>query len=855
MDLQLTTKAQEAFSAAARDAAAAGHPHVEPAHLLLALTRQTDTTTGPLLDATGSSLQAAAAAAERNLKTLPSVSGSSLGAPSLSRAGLAVLENARKQMESMGDSFVSTDHLLLAIAQTGEFGLDGAAIAAEIPKLRGGARITTPDPEATYDALAKYGTDLTAAAREGKLDPVIGRDAEIRRVVQVLSRRTKNNPVLIGEPGVGKTAVVEGLAQRVVAGDVPESLKGKRLIALDLAAMVAGAKYRGEFEERLKAVLEEIRSAGGQIITFIDELHTVVGAGATGEGAMDAGNMLKPLLARGELRMVGATTLDEYREHIEKDPALERRFQQVFVGEPSVEDTIAILRGLKERYEAHHKVAIADSALVAASTLSNRYITGRQLPDKAIDLIDEAASRLRMEIDSSPVEIDELRRAVDRLRMEELALEHETDEASQERLARLRQDLADRSEQLAALTARWEQEKAGLNKVGDLKARIDELRSQAERLQRDGDLGGASAILYGQIPQLEKDLEQAQAAEATSSTAGGEAPMVKEEVGPDDIADVISAWTGIPAGRLLEGETEKLLRMEEFLGRRLIGQGTAVRAVSDAVRRSRAGISDPDRPTGSFLFLGPTGVGKTELAKSLADFLFDDERAMVRIDMSEYSERHSVARLIGAPPGYVGYEEGGQLTEAVRRRPYSVVLLDEVEKAHPETFDILLQVLDDGRLTDGQGRTVDFRNVILVMTSNLGSQFLIDPTLPQDVKHEAVMSAVRTSFKPEFLNRLDEVVVFDPLSTEELSRIVDLQVAALARRLSDRRIALEVTDAAKEWLAITGYDPAYGARPLRRLVQTQIGDRLARALLAGEVRDGQTVVVDRDGEQDGLILR
>ncbi|MGZ4750610.1 MAG: ATP-dependent chaperone ClpB [Oryzihumus sp.] len=855
MDLQLTTKAQEAFSAAARDAAAAGHPHVEPAHLLLALTRQTDTTTGPLLDATGSSLQAAAAAAERNLKTLPSVSGSSLGAPSLSRAGLAVLENARKQMESMGDSFVSTDHLLLAIAQTGEFGLDGAAIAAEIPKLRGGARITTPDPEATYDALAKYGTDLTAAAREGKLDPVIGRDAEIRRVVQVLSRRTKNNPVLIGEPGVGKTAVVEGLAQRVVAGDVPESLKGKRLIALDLAAMVAGAKYRGEFEERLKAVLEEIRSAGGQIITFIDELHTVVGAGATGEGAMDAGNMLKPLLARGELRMVGATTLDEYREHIEKDPALERRFQQVFVGEPSVEDTIAILRGLKERYEAHHKVAIADSALVAASTLSNRYITGRQLPDKAIDLIDEAASRLRMEIDSSPVEIDELRRAVDRLRMEELALEHETDEASQERLARLRQDLADRSEQLAALTARWEQEKAGLNKVGDLKARIDELRSQAERLQRDGDLGGASAILYGQIPQLEKDLEQAQAAEATSSTAGGEAPMVKEEVGPDDIADVISAWTGITAGRLLEGETEKLLRMEEFLGRRLIGQGTAVRAVSDAVRRSRAGISDPDRPTGSVLFLGPTGVGKTELAKSLADFLFDDERAMVRIDMSEYSERHSVARLIGAPPGYVGYEEGGQLTEAVRRRPYSVVLLDEVEKAHPETFDILLQVLDDGRLTDGQGRTVDFRNVILVMTSNLGSQFLIDPTLPQDVKHEAVMSAVRTSFKPEFLNRLDEVVVFDPLSTEELSRIVDLQVAALARRLSDRRIALEVTDAAKEWLAITGYDPAYGARPLRRLVQTQIGDRLARALLAGEVRDGQTVVVDRDGEQDGLILR
>ncbi|GAA1247160.1 ATP-dependent chaperone ClpB [Oryzihumus leptocrescens] len=851
MDLQLTIKAQEAFSAAARDADAAGHPHVEPAHLLLALTRQTDTTTGPLLDATGSSLQAAAAAAERNLKTLPSVSGSSLSAPRLSRASLAVLENARKQTESMGDSFVSADHLLLAIAQTGEFGLDGAAIAAEIPKLRGGARITTPDPEATYDALAKYGTDLTAAARDGKLDPVIGRDAEIRRVVQVLSRRTKNNPVLIGEPGVGKTAVVEGLAQRVVDGDVPGSLKGKRLVALDLAAMVAGAKYRGEFEERLKAVLEEIRSSDGQVITFIDELHTVVGAGATGEGSMDAGNMLKPLLARGELRMVGATTLDEYREHIEKDPALERRFQQVFVGEPSVEDTIAILRGLKERYEAHHEVTIEDSALVAAASLSDRYITGRQLPDKAIDLVDEAAARLRMELDSSPVEVDQLRRTVNRLRSEETHLAKESDAASQARLERIRKDLADGAELLAALEARWAQEKSGINRVGELKRRLDELNTQKRLAEREGDWDTYGRLEHGEIPALNREI--------ASAEEGGKGepaePMVKNRVGADDIADVISAWTGIPAGRLLEGETEKLLRMEEFLGRRLIGQGTAVRAVSDAVRRSRAGISDPDRPTGSFLFLGPTGVGKTELAKSLADFLFDDERAMVRIDMSEYSERHSVARLIGAPPGYVGYEEGGQLTEAVRRRPYSVVLLDEVEKAHPETFDILLQVLDDGRLTDGQGRTVDFRNVILVMTSNLGSQFLIAPTLPQDVKHEAVMSAVRTSFKPEFLNRLDEVVVFDPLSTEELSRIVDLQVAALARRLSDRRIALEVTDAAKEWLAITGYDPAYGARPLRRLVQTQIGDRLARALLAGEVRDGQTVVVDRDGEQDGLILR
>ena len=852
--MNLTTKAQEAFSAAVRDAVAAGHPHVEPAHILLALTRQTETTTGPLLEAAGSSAAAAARAATARLAHTPKVSGSSVSAPGLSRAGLAVLDQAQQVMTSMGDSYVSTDHLLLALARTGDFALDPEAIADVIPTLRGGAKVTTEDPEATYDALAKYGLDLTEAARESRLDPVIGRDAEIRRVVQVLSRRTKNNPVLIGDPGVGKTAVVEGLAQRIADNDVPESLKGKRLISLDLAAMVAGAKYRGEFEERLKAVLDEIRSAGGQVITFIDELHTVVGAGAA-EGSMDAANMLKPLLARGELRMVGATTLDEYRKHIEKDAALERRFQQVFVGEPSVEDTVGILRGLKERYEAHHKVTIADSAIVAAATLSDRYISGRQLPDKAIDLIDEAASRLRMEIDSSPVEIDELRRAVDRLKMEELALEHESDDASKERLARLRRDLADRAEQLAALTARWEQEKAGLNRVGDLKAQIDVLRGQAERMQRDGDLAGASRLLYGQIPSLEKDLAQAQAAEATSSTAGGDAPMVKEEVGPDDIADVISAWTGIPAGRLLEGETDKLLRMEDFIGKRLIGQGGAVRAVADAVRRTRAGIADPDRPTGSFLFLGPTGVGKTELAKTLADFLFDDERAMVRIDMSEYSERHAVARLIGAPPGYVGYEEGGQLTEAVRRRPYSVVLLDEVEKAHEQTFDVLLQLLDDGRLTDGQGRTVDFRNVILVMTSNLGSHFLIDPTLAPGAKHDAVMAAVHATFKPEFLNRLDEVVIFDPLSTDDLASIVDLQVAALAKRLEDRRISLEVTPAAREWLAITGYDPAYGARPLRRLVQREIGDRLARSLLSGTVRDGGTVVVDRDQDGDALVLR
>jgi ATP-dependent Clp protease ATP-binding subunit ClpB len=854
MDLQLTTKANEALAAAARAAAAQGHPQIEPAQLLKALAEQPETTTPALLEAAGTTVAGAVATADRLLSALPSVSGSSVPQPQLSRGSLAVLESARSLMAAMGDTFVSTDHLLLALARTGDFGLDAAAIEAAIPQLRGGRRVDSEHPEATFQALEKYGTDLTAAAREGRLDPVIGRDTEIRRVVQVLSRRTKNNPVLIGEPGVGKTAVVEGLAQRIVAGDVPESLRGKSLVALDLGAMVAGAKYRGEFEERLKAVLEEITGSEGQVITFIDELHTIVGAGATGEGTIDAGNMIKPMLARGELRLVGATTLDEYRKHIEKDAALERRFQQVFVGEPSVEDTIAILRGLKERYEAHHKVAIADAALVAAASLSDRYITGRQLPDKAIDLVDEAASRLRMEIDSSPVEIDELRRQVDRLKMEELHLQAETDEASRERLARLQQDLADRQEQLDALNARWEAEKAGLNRVGDLKSRLDELRSQAERLQREGDLGGASAILYGQIPTVERELDQA-ARDESAATGSGADVMVKDEVGAGDIADVISSWTGIPAGRLLEGETEKLLHMEQHLGARLIGQTDAVRAVSDAVRRARSGIADPDRPTGSFLFLGPTGVGKTELAKSLADFLFDDERAMVRIDMSEYSERHAVARLIGAPPGYVGYEEGGQLTEAVRRRPYSVILLDEVEKAHPETFDILLQVLDDGRLTDGQGRTVDFRNVILVMTSNLGSQFLVDPLLTPESRKEAVLGVVRQTFKPEFLNRLDEIVIFDALTTEDLTQIVDLQVHQLANRLHDRRITLDVTEAAKEWLALTGYDPTFGARPLRRLIQKEIGDRLAKALLSGEVRDGGTVKVDLDAEADTLVLR
>ncbi|MDO5698938.1 MAG: ATP-dependent chaperone ClpB [Dermatophilus congolensis] len=853
MNLQLTNKAQEAFSAATRNAAASGNPNVEPAHLLLALAEQPETTTGPLLDASGSSLRDARRLAEAELAKLPKASGSSMTSPQLSRAGLSVIEQARQIMESMGDSYVSTDHLLLAIARSGQFGLNADAIDQLIPQMRGGGKVTTENPEDTFNALEKYGTDLTRVAREGKLDPVIGRDSEIRRVIQVLSRRTKNNPVLIGEPGVGKTAVVEGLAQRMVAGDVPESLRDKRLISLDLGSMVAGAKYRGEFEERLKSVLDEIKQSDGRVVTFIDEIHTIVGAGASGEGAMDAGNMIKPLLARGELRLVGATTLDEYRKHVEKDAALERRFQQVFVGEPSVEDTIAILRGLKERYEAHHKVAIADSALVAAASLSNRYIQSRQLPDKAIDLVDEAASRLRMEIDSSPVEIDELRRAVDRLKMEELHLSRESDEASVHRLARLRKDLADRTEQLAALTARWEAEKAGLNQVGDLKAQLDDLKVKAEILVRDGKLNEAAPLLYGQIPALQAQVEQAQRDEQRSST-DGQAPMVKEEVEADDIADVISAWTGIPAGRLLQGETEKLLNMEGVIGERLIGQRDAVQAVADAVRRSRAGIADPDRPTGSFLFLGPTGVGKTELAKSLADFLFDDEHAMVRIDMSEYSERHAVARLIGAPPGYVGYDEGGQLTEAVRRRPYSVVLLDEVEKAHPETFDILLQVLDDGRLTDGQGRTVDFRNVILVMTSNLGSQFLIDPQLTDESKREAVMSTVRAAFKPEFLNRLDEVVIFDALSTDELGRIVDLQVDSLAKRLADRRIRLTVTDAAREWLALTGFDPAYGARPLKRLVQKEIGDQLAKLILAGKVLDGSEVAVDATLGDEGLTL-
>lgn len=859
MEQKFTTMAQEAVGDAIQSASAAGNAQVETLHVMDALLRQENGVVRSLIEAAGGDPQAIGAAVRNALVALPSASGSSTSQPQASRQLTAAIAQAEKEMQQMGDEYVSTEHLLIGIAaskpnQSAEIleknGVTAASLRKAVPGVRGGAKVTSPDAEGSYKALEKYSTDLTAAAKEGKLDPVIGRDQEIRRVIQILSRRTKNNPVLIGEPGVGKTAVVEGLAQRIVAGDVPTTLQGKKLISLDLGSMVAGSKYRGEFEERLKSVLNEIKNADGQIITFIDEIHTIVGAGAA-EGSMDAGNMLKPMLARGELRLIGATTLDEYRENIEKDPALERRFQQVFVGEPSVEDTIAILRGLKQRYEAHHKVTIGDDALVAAATLSNRYISGRQLPDKAIDLVDEAAAHLRMELDSSPEEIDELQRKVTRLEMEEMQLKKAEDPASKERLDKLQAELADTREKLSGLKARWDAEQAGHNKVGDLRAKLDDLRVQADKFTREGNLADASKILYGEIPAIQKELAAAESADAESADAGAEnpadEPMVPDRVDADSVAEIVSDWTGIPVGRLMQGENEKLLHMEDYLGKRVIGQKEAIAAVSDAVRRSRAGISDPNRPTGSFLFLGPTGVGKTELGKALADFLFDDEKAMVRIDMSEYMEKASVSRLIGAAPGYVGYEQGGQLTEAVRRRPYSVVLFDEVEKANPEIFDVLLQVLDDGRLTDGQGRTVDFKNTILIMTSNLGSQFLVNEDMDADAKKKAVMDAVHMNFKPEFLNRLDDIVMFHPLTREELGGIVDIQVKGVAQRLTDRRITLDVTDSAREWLANTGYDPAYGARPLRRLVQTEVGDQLARMLLAGKVHDGDTVLVDQTG--------
>ncbi len=832
-----TTKTSEAMQVALQQASANGNPDIRPAHLLVAILEQRDGVAGPILTAVGVDPTIVVKEAQKLVAGYPKASGANLANPNFNREALNALTASQELAGELGDEYVSTEVLLAGIARGRSDAADllkgkGAtydSIKAAFPAVRGSQKVTTQDPEGQFQALEKYSTDLTKLAREGKIDPVIGRDQEIRRVVQVLSRRTKNNPVLIGEPGVGKTAIVEGLARRIVAGDVPESLKGKTLISLDLGSMVAGAKYRGEFEERLKAVLDEIKGANGEIVTFIDELHTIVGAGASGDSAMDAGNMIKPLLARGELRLVGATTLNEYRKYIEKDAALERRFQQVYVGEPSVEDAVGILRGLKERYEVHHGVRIQDSALVAAAELSNRYITSRFLPDKAIDLVDEAASRLRMEIDSSPQEIDELERIVRRLEIEEVALTKETDAASVERLERLRQELADEREKLSELKTRWQNEKSAIDDVRESKEELEALRSESDIAEREGNYGRVAELRYGRIPELEKQI-----AESENRIGGKDNSMLTEEVTPEVIAEVVAAWTGIPAGKMMQGETEKLLNMERVLGNRVVGQREALTAVSDAVRRARAGVSDPNRPTGSFLFLGPTGVGKTELAKAVSEFLFDDERAMVRIDMSEYSEKHSVARLVGAPPGYVGYDQGGQLTEAVRRRPYTAVLFDEVEKAHPDVFDILLQVLDDGRLTDGQGRTVDFRNTILILTSNLGA----------GGTREQMMDAVKRAFKPEFINRLDDIVIFDPLSQEQLTSIVDIQIAQLADRLSGRRLTLRVSDAAKLWLAERGYDPAYGARPLRRLIQQAIGDKLAKELLAGEIRDGDGVLVD-----------
>ncbi len=858
MDLnRLTRKSQEALERAGQLARERNHQLVEPAHVLHALLSDPDGVIYPLLQKLGRSPRVLRDRAEEVLDRIPKVYGGAAEAR-VSAATVQLLDRAWEEMQQLPpDQYVSTEHIFLGLLRgedpasrvLADAGITREAALIALKDIRGSQTVTDQNPEDKYQALERYGRDLTELARRGKLDPVIGRDDEIRRVIQVLSRRTKNNPVLIGEPGVGKTAIVEGLAQRIVAGDVPDSLKDKRVVALDIGAMVAGSKYRGEFEDRLKAVLREIAESDGGVITFIDELHTIVGAGGA-EGAVDAGNMLKPMLARGELRAIGATTLDEYRKHIEKDPALERRFQQVYVGEPSVEDTIAILRGLKEKYEVHHGVRIQDAALVAAAILSDRYVTGRFEPDKAIDLIDEAASRLRIEIDSMPIEIDEVERRIKQLEIERAALKKETDPASKERLTKLERELADLQERSAGMKAHWGQEKEAIDRIRALKSELERTRMEAERAERDGQLERAAELRYGRMIEIQRKLDEENAGLAELQR---DRKMLKEEVDEEDIAEVVSKWTGIPVSRLLEGEVQKLVHMEDGIHRRLVDQEEAVTAVANAIRRSRAGLSDPNRPIGSFLFLGPTGVGKTELARALAEFLFDDERAMIRIDMSEYQERHTVSRLIGAPPGYVGYEEGGQLTEAVRRRPYSVILLDEVEKAHQDAFNVLLQLLDDGRLTDGQGRTVDFRNTVVVMTSNIGSQWFSSDALSPEQQRERVLEEVRATFRPEFVNRLDEILVFHPLGKDEIAGVVDIQIHGLLQRLADRKLAVELTPAAREYLALKGYDPAYGARPLKRLIQKEVQDVLAMKLLAGEMREGQAIEIDRGGE--GLEFR